>query len=152
MEKRILDEATRKLLHSVAPFSSASSIKFTPAFCEVLPENIRPVYILRGFTVEEGAEMDELLESAAASKLEKWNQKAFALCRKVIIGWGNVFDIGSGEEVSYVPDPAGGIDKTLWAQHPINIKSALFTKAMNLHGLMDIEKLGLASSPQSTLT
>lgn len=152
MNKRVLDEATRALLHGIAPFSSSSSLLFTPPVYDrmQLQKDLRPVFKIRGLTIEEGAELDSLMEQAALAKSSDWNSKVFDLCRKLVIGWEQIFDIGTGEEMTYAADPQGGADTKLWAAQPVVNKSAIFSKVMQLHGLVDVEKLGLASLPQST--
>ena len=106
--KRILDEATKKALLGVAPMSSNSKFKFTPeVFSKVnVSEEFKPIFYIRGLTVDEAGTLDKLVSESASAAINKdlWNEKAFELTRKLIVDWENVFDIGSGEEISFIAE------------------------------------------------
>lgn len=139
MTARVLDEATKKALQGVAPFSSTSTINFTPDCLAQLDlaEEFIPVFSIRGMTVEEGKALDAIINSSdRVSDVGKFNEQTFELTRKCITGWVNIFDAGSGQEVAYAQDTeSSGVCKALWESITINVKNALFKKVMEMHGM-----------------
>lgn len=146
MTKRILDEATKQALLGVAPLSSNSTISFTPeVYAKVnVAEEFKPLFKIRGLTIEEKSTLDNLVSEAASSSVDKnaWNEKAFELTRKVLVDWGGVFDVGSGEEIAFIAE-AGSCSPSIFNMLPVIIKSQLFGCVMKMHGLVDTAKMGL---------
>ena len=147
MTARVLDEATRKALQGLTPFSVKSTIKYIPEAFEKLdvPEDCKPVFTIRGLTVAEGKELDEMVARAADnSDMMKFNSDAFDLTRKCITGWVNLFDAGSGEEIEYKQDSQqAGADAETFDILPVTIKADLFRKVMSMHGLSGTDKASL---------
>jgi hypothetical protein len=146
MSKRILDEATKKMLEGLAPFSSQSQTRISPDFYTKVGVNAEfiPVFTIRGLTTAEAGELDILVQSVNKEKAGDWNNRAYDLVRKTLVGWENVFDIGTGEELVYISE-GGSCASVVFDLLPVNNKSWLFSHIMKLHGLLDVNKLGLVS-------
>jgi hypothetical protein len=146
MSKRILDEAMKAALLGVSPLSSSSKINFTPpVFSKIeIKDEFKPVFQLRGLTVEEKQLLDELVSSSvkADNDKEAWNKKAFALTKGLIVGWQNVFEVGTGDELDFIGE-SGSCTSSLFDMLPVIIKNQLFSRVMQMHGLMDTTKMGL---------
>jgi hypothetical protein len=142
MEKRVLDEQTKAMLRGVAPFAYTSTIEFTPDFFSTLQieKQFVPVFIIRGLTVEEGRELDTMIRNA--SQATNFNADAFGFVRKLVTGWRNVFDAGSGEELAFISEN-GGCPASLFEMLPQNVKNSIFTCVTKMRGLVDGAKVGL---------
>jgi hypothetical protein len=140
-----LDEETKKALLGVAPFSTASRNEFTPAIylrknedgTDVIPEHARPVFILRPFAK---VERDVALRIAAT--VETVSIAEIDECtRKIVTGWRNLFDAGTGEEIQY--SGVDGCSASLWEDIPSMVRGAIFSRAILISGLLFGERLGL---------
>lgn len=144
--KRILDEATKKAMIGVLPMTSSSTILFTPPVYDQIQvaDEFKPKFRIRGLTNSEGQKLDGLVRNAGQGKTEQFNNEAFDICRSVITGWENVFDLGSGEEINFIGE-SGTCSEESFELLPVVIKNEIFTFIMTLHGLVDTAKMGLQS-------
>jgi hypothetical protein len=152
MEKRILTDDVRKALISKVPFSQSALIDYTPPTYLIrekdsegkdgeylIPEEYRPVFKLRSFSK---TEMDGIKKNITASKApdEKYIRD---ITSKVVMGWTNLYDAGTMEDLEYKADITGGCDKVLWDLMPLQIVSEVLTYVSQISGLLPTERVGL---------
>jgi len=147
MEKRILDEATRKSLQGYVPFSVDSTADFTPdQFKAVKDETLRPIFSVRSF---KQSEMQELKKNNARNDTEKpesinsISEANLQIVRGCVVGWINLFDAGTGGEIDFRAEATGGCDKGLWASFPVWLIRELMDYVRKISGLTSVDELGL---------
>jgi hypothetical protein len=134
-----LDEATRKSLLGLMPFTQAGTMDFIPAlFVGIAPE-FTPVFKQRAFTHQELAAVRKLY----ADKVEDKTTILWETVRKTVTGWEKMFDLASGQTLTFKADPDGGLDKDLWESLPLVIRRELTTNVSIMSGLLEQEKTGL---------
>jgi len=144
-EKRVMDEETKKKMHGLLPFSTKSTIKYTPeVYGDDVPEDFKPVFTIRPYSREEVKGARKILGSITDNNVEK-EDELNEWSRKVVVGWENLYDAGSGEEIEYVQDSTGGADKELYDVLPVTVKALILVQAVKISGLLDLSKLGLKS-------
>jgi hypothetical protein len=136
MEKRILDEETRRQLLGYTPFSGEQSIPFTPDGFPNVKEEFKPVFSIRPFSQ---AELSQLRNNLSNNKSDD-NEKIIRSC---IVGWVNFFNSGTGEEIGYRSAPQGGVDKELYQILPSAIQVSITKFIKKISGLSTMEELGL---------
>ena len=147
MNKRILTEDIRRELFGLVPFSSGSTDDFTPpVFLKknpeggyIIPEEFRPVFKVRGFTVEEKRGVAKMLINIKDADDNEVTEAA----RKAVTGWKNLFDAGTGAEIIFKAAPDGGADAALFSEIPASIAGALLFHASKISGVIAAEKLSL---------
>lgn len=105
-EKRILDEATRKKLYGYVPFSTQAKVDFTPEKFSGVPEELRPVFQVRSLRQ---AEQQQLSINARSYRPDAKPEEGQAVVEKntkivkdCILGWSNLYDAATGEEIEFV--------------------------------------------------
>jgi len=147
MEKHVLTEEVRRELLGLVPFAAGSVDDFTPpqylkksAEGEYLiPEKFRPVFKVRGFTVEEKRNVAKILTAIK----ETDEAVVVEAARKVVTGWKNLFDAGSGNEIVFKAAPDGGADPELFSGIPAAIIGTILFHASKISGIIAAEKLSL---------
>jgi len=153
MAERKLDADMRRLLLGDMPFYAGSTVDYTPEHYKVsrkidgqdveIPEEYRPVFSIRAWNTQERDQANSLLKKI--EDISSNNEKKVAeLTRKAITGWQNVFDVGTGNEIDYKPDPDGGLDKELYSALPVIVCIQIFQEIAKISGLMDVTKMGLS--------
>lgn len=136
-----LDEATKKSLLGLMPFSQGGMMDYTPEIFKDIASKIKPVFKLRAFTRQEFQEVRDIYGNN-----EKEKQGAlWAVGRKALKGWDKIFDLSTGEAVIFKADADGGIDKDLWETLPLTIRRMIFTQISIMSGLLEQERQGLKS-------
>jgi len=137
-EKRVLTPEVKAALMSKVPFHKDARVEYTPKayITDEIPVEFRPVFTLRPFTKVEAVEVKKACIKADDVVVRKWSQL-------ICLGWVNMIDSGTGENVEYVADPTGGVDKDLWATMPDHIVADILMYASCISGLLDKDKLGL---------
>jgi hypothetical protein len=151
-EKRILDESTRKSLLGYLPFSVSSSVDFTPEQFGALDENLRPVFYVRSFKQSEIQELRKNYASIGNTKkseaIQQISDDNLQVVRRCLVGWRNLFDAGTGEEIEYTKDTDdNGCDKKIWSTFPVWLVRELMEYIRKISGLTSVEELSLKSSP-----
>ena len=145
MTKRILDEETRKALLGYVPFSSDCSIPFTPdEFNQVKDESLRPVFSVRSMTQAEHAQIKHNsagYAGATPDKIKQIGDANLAVIRGCVIGWKNLFDAGSGEEIEFIPAASGGCDEKLFKIIPDWLTVKILDFIRTISGLSAPEEL-----------
>ena len=141
MTKRILDEETRKQLLSYLPFSCEARIDFTPKKCAGIKDTeFRPIFQVRSMKEAEvrqyqkntfGYFKDNLTREESASVSDK-NEQIMQGC---ILGWTNLYDVGTGEEIAYDPKAYGRL--------PQYMRNELMEFILQISGLSLMESLSL---------
>lgn len=145
MEKRVLTPEIREALLSKVPFSVNARVSYTPKTYRtkkenteeyVIPVEYQPVFEVRSFTREEIPQVRKVATKGDEVGIREWS-------RKVVMGWSNMFDAGTMEELDYKVDPTGGCDKDLFSTIPETVSADILMYASSISGLLDKDKLGL---------
>lgn len=139
MTKRIMDDTTRKKLMGLLPFAPGSHANFTPDEFEWVASEFKPVFYIRSLTSD----------ALSKFRLEVQKREATdsiyieALSSGALVGWDNLVDIVSGEEVPYT--------KEAIAVLPERLVMSVFMKVLEYtNGPTEQEKTGLESLPLPT--
>lgn len=154
MAKRILDDETRALLLGDLPFNPSSTIPFTPkqflkkgsdgAF--LLSDEFMATFILKGMSKQDRVNSRKLVLKVQKGSLDnKDNEKLIELVRCNVVGWENVFDLGTKEEMVFKSDSEGGCDKDSFDRIPEAITGQIFFELARISGLLDTTMLSLES-------
>lgn len=140
MASKVMDEATREKLKGLLPFSAGSFARVTPSLYDDVPVEFRPVFFLRAFTPETMAAR----ELAIAAKESGRNIMVDALTKSGCVGWENLLDLGTGEEIKFVKE-------YIRDMLPDAVISSLFLACIEFtYGPTKEEKTGLESLPLPT--
>jgi hypothetical protein len=137
-----MDEATRKSLLGLMPFTQGGTIMFVPECMANLPEEFQSSLKLRSLNRQEFNEVRELYSN---DKIENKQDPLWAISRKAVLGWNKVFDLATGEPISFKADPDGGIDKDSWEMLPLVIRREIATTIFTMSGLIYEERVALKS-------
>lgn len=148
MSKRILDEEARKQLLGYVPFSLDCRITYTPKeFLSIADETLRPVFELRSLNQ---AELIQLKKNSMGLKRDSTNEEVSRmaeantqLIRACVLGWNNLFDAGSGEEIEYISSTSGGCEEVLFKRLPVWVVRSIMEYVRTISGLTDAEDLSL---------
>jgi len=145
MSELKLDEETKKSLIGLMPFSQEATTEFTPEIFKKLDigEEFKPVFTQRSFTRKERNEM-------RAGAMTFRGSDVFKYARISVVGWRNLYDLATGNEIEFSADKDKGASKELFGLISDEIAAELFNNASKISGLLSAEKMGLRSSPQST--
>lgn len=148
MTKRILDEKTRQELLGYAPFSSDCKILFTPEeYKNIKDENFRPVFDVRSLNQSELSQLKhnsrEVTDRATVENITIIADKNLNVIRKCVLGWKNLFDVGTMEEIEFVADSSGGCDEKLFCQLPVWLQRGILEFVKKISGLSEPEELSI---------
>lgn len=138
MSDRSLPPELRQELLSKLPFSVTATVEYTPEMFSTITEEYRPVFTMRSWT-----RVESKVVMSSQGKIDV--EKAREYTRKAVVGWKNVFDAGSGNEIDFVAESSGGCDKALWDALPDTLYVELFKYVSQISGLALREKVSLAS-------
>lgn len=149
MEKKILDKEYRDQLKGLIPFSIGSTVEFTPkTFADMnLPDELKPVFTQRVFTKQEADQVKRLIVKSVSTesvdtKLDQIDRLR-DYGRKTIVGWKNIYNPETGEEVSFKACDKGGADPEYFMQLNPTILDEVVANASQISCLMPPEKVGL---------
>jgi len=143
-----LTEEHRQALLGLMPFTQNGTIEYTPKAFEKLdiPKNKKSIYIMRAYNKDEMTRVRKLINDVNASKGSKDDQEEEIrdLTRRSIVGWKNIYDLATGDEIEFKKDSDGSADKGLFEDIPDVIKAEIYTYSLTISGLMkkEIEGLG----------
>jgi hypothetical protein len=154
MEKRILDEETRKALQGYLPFSSDVTIDFTPEEFQTkkIPAEFQPKFAIRSMTKKEKEEYTSIyanVKKDADGKTpdSEWKavgdkmSKIYQTCLK---GWRDFFDAGTGEEIWYSEGGFVSEAPTInWDLIPGWIQLSIAAEIRKISNLTPVEMLSL---------
>lgn len=147
MAKYVLDEETKKSLLGLSPFSIDETVEFTPEFYKIpklaIPEKMWPTFKIRPFARPEREAVRRIIVDLTTDPKSAAHVKVIEWARKITIGWENLIDIATGEEISYKADKDGGADKELFETLTESLISALLYKSIQMSGLVNVERAGL---------
>lgn len=138
-EKRILDDATKKLLEGLTSFNVSAHIWYTAGIHSSLPEDIKPSFKLRSFRKNEMDAVKKLLSKIDSVKEDELKEYV----RYCILDWKNWYDAGTGELIDFKISPDGNMDKDLFNTIPTQVVTDLLLYIIKISGLMNIEKSSL---------
>ena len=145
MEKIVLTEKEIEIMQSVCTYSAEKGAEkdFTPDVFKDLREEIRPVFKVRLFTVDQFDKVpstESALRQASAEDISE-------IARKQVFGWKSSAFTKQGEGfLEFVPDENGNPDKKVWQLIPRPIKGNIYLHVLQNSGLLGGEKLGLVLS------
>ena len=143
MEKRILDEATKKALQGYNPFSSDETIDFTPeAYLDKVAVTFQPKFSIRSMTQDEKTAYTSIYANAPKDKDGKtsdaeWKivgEKVSKIYQACLQGWRDFFDAGTGEEI---------ISTGSWDSLPSWIQLSIAAEIRKISNLTPVEMLSL---------
>lgn len=143
-----MDARVREKLYGLLPFSTKATREFTPAMytSDDFPRAYRPVFKIRPFNKEEIVEARTLLKEMQSGKVDIDKEDQLNdLSRKIVVGWSNLYDCGTGNEIEYKADDNGGAGQDLYDSIPTTAKAHILIEAVKISGLVDTAKLGLKS-------
>lgn len=135
-----LDEVMRDRMKAILPFSLKAVDSFTPEIYGELPEEFRPSFKIRPFTVGEKKEI-----TTAASRGGMQNAEQLDKIRKVLVGWEKLFDSATLEVIEYRAETDGGCERKLFDALPQCLMIEILNHAIKISGLLSAEKLSLKS-------
>jgi hypothetical protein len=141
MSKLELTKEMKEELHGLMPISCSSRISFTPAIFKKLDESMWPVFILRKMTKKET--MDLRRASGGAGDSFTNEDKVLDIIRKCVLGWSNMYDGETGEEILFAGEADGCLTKDLWDMLPLPVITAVMNKVSVISGLIEAEKRSL---------
>ena len=137
-----LTEDEKKLLRGISPFNVNEKFSFTPHQYETLhvPKKLRPKFTI--ITIDKASHIVvcRIFDNVEAAKEED----ILEMSRKVTVGWENLIDSATGEEIPFKADPLGGCDKATFELLPRVMHGTMLAKAREISGLIGGEKRGLA--------
>jgi len=141
MEKKVLTDEVRNELMGLAPFSTEVVDHFTPDKIDrkKVPEQFIPVFDYKVFSKKEK-------ESAMriAKNLKDINEGELRECvRKQIVGWKNLWDIGTREEIIFEAGEDGHCKKEIFAHVPNTLCGDILFHIYKASGILRSEFLGL---------
>jgi hypothetical protein len=148
-EPVVMTPEIKEFLESRMPFSPSAVVDYTPEMflkeheidgvkTKILPDEFIPVFKIRSLRKDE----KEALRRALLDVNK--NQEAIKdVCRKCVLGWDNVFDLGTKLTYEYKADPAGGCDKEVFAYLTTSVISDICMYLSKISGLIDVDKMGL---------
>lgn len=153
-EKKVMDEETRAILTGLAPFSIKSTIEFTPDSYKtkkrdadgkdteeyLIPESLWPILTIRPWTRKESNESVKCLMKFQTDTDDSGIRE---LCRKSVVGWENLIDISTQEDIPYDSETDKGAKKEYFDSFPLTLILDISHKIGNISGLNKHEKLGL---------
>lgn len=142
MEPITLTPEIKQAMLGLLPFSIDAKIEFVPErFSQRpgVPPSMIPTFILRPLAVNEKKEALKLVKNLSTANEEDLSERT----RKNVIGWKNLFDLSTGQEMAFVADNAGAAKKELFEQVPRTIVGDILFYLVKVAGLVDIEILSL---------
>lgn len=149
MTVRILDEETRKQLLGYVPFSTEATIKFTPdEFKSIKDETLRPVFEVRSLNQTEVIRMNKnssgyLVKDIDHEQIRDIAERNCIIISACILGWANLFDAGTGEEIEFKAAQSGGCDEKVFKRLPGWVQGSILEFVRRISGLSLAENLSL---------
>jgi hypothetical protein len=155
----ILNEETKKALQGYLPFSCKCSVEFTPELLlgSKVPENFLPKFKVRPLTKDEKTQIDSVYKNLPKKTEDMLSQdwaevgkSLVPIFRGCLIGWRDFFDLGSGEEIVFTPETAGGgCSNESWDVIPSWMHDPIRLFIRTISCLTPVEALSLKFSQQS---
>lgn len=136
MEKIKMTDELRKQMAGLLPMNSSSTYKYTPDVFMSVDEAFRPVFEIKQFNnmsmlkVKELVvqELDTTKKKINIKEVDARNTEYMKLLHSILVGWDNLYDLGSGELFEY-----DGKFETLMAL-PETIRTDMFSEALKISG------------------
>jgi hypothetical protein len=129
-DKIVLDEEMKKRLSGLLPTNSDFTVNITPSCYDGIEEQFRPVFTLRPLNNKQLNDITKNLQTIA-----KDDSKALNILKGQIVGWSNVMNISTCEEVPFESDSDGSISNNLFNMLPKPVLSSLVVSLLNISGL-----------------
>lgn len=136
MEQIKMSDELRKQMAGLLPMNNTSTYKFTPEIFEKFDEAFRPVFEIKQFNNLSMLKVKEMIYNEYGSNkkkidikdIENKNIEYMKLVHDVLIGWENLYDLGTGDLFVY-----DGKFETMMAL-PETIRTDIFTEALKISG------------------
>lgn len=149
-EIREISEETKRALTGLAPISLKSTISFTPDSYKIkkkdsedylVEEEAWPTFKMRPWTKLEAMTVKKNIKKFSDSKDDSEMRE---LIRKTIIGWDNLIEAETGEDIPFENEESEkGVNKELFEIFPTALVTDLLNKALSISGIADLERIGL---------
>lgn len=141
MGEKILTEELREEMFGLLPFSASETFTYVPKCFEKFPEELRPIFTLRSVEDTAKKRMFTLLKAGDKIPDEQFRE----VTRKYVVGWEQLYDLGTMEVIPYEVDEDGGAKKVLFASIPSKVVGEVLAHLSRVSGLTDIEREALTS-------
>lgn len=131
-KRRKLDDNTIRKLCGLMPATTTLSVKFTPKCFNEIEEEYRPVFILEPWTKGEIRAIASVTNDNDNSKYDEYFNEQL---RKKIVGWDNMIDLSTCDEIAYKSDPEGGVSKELYKLIPDQVLAELVNELSSISGI-----------------
>lgn len=152
-ESPLFTDEVKKQLIGLLPFDDEATEDYTPTPFDKVPEDLRPVFVIRPLkqcerdrmslyinklTVMEGSE-------AKQKELADLNDKMNDIIRQCVVDVRNLYDLGTRKVIEFSSDDSGGMAKKLWQKIPESVKTNLYYRVNGISGLFYSESVALRS-------
>jgi hypothetical protein len=139
-EIKLTPELRKKLMG----FSIAKDTIEMPLEIDGVPEEFTPVFILKQFSYKKREQIKKDADDG--------NELSFdETIRQQVVGWRNLYDLGTGELLDFVADESGGCSKDYFCKmpHPVKLAIANFLGDLQL-GDGGVERLAEKATEELT--
>lgn len=141
MAEHKLTPELMEYLKGMLPFS-AETDEFVPSIFmrDNIPVEVRPVFKVR---ILKKTEHDRFIK--LSNDIEKETTEAISeAARSVCVGWRNLFDVSTGNEIAFKGDMTGAAVDA-WDNIPHHLRGRILSHAITVSGLLSADKCGLKS-------
>ena len=145
--EHVMDEGTRAKMRGLLPYSDKSVISIVPESYKALDvdEKYKPVFCMRGLTRAEHMDLVQATQRATEGNTSEVTAIQLSVLRMIVIGWKNLFDGATGEEIKFSKDDDGGACASVFFALHYSVHIDLIGKMFEISGLSQLDKLGLKS-------
>ena len=153
MADHVMTKELREQMLGLLPFSTDAKLEYTPApytmkrtqadgtETDAVPEEYRPSFTLRRMTRKE---LDTMKTLTKNKKVE--DDTLCDIVANIVLGWENLWDLGTNQIIPYKADPNGGCDRELFRSSvPSPIIADLAMCMIRMNGILGTEHLSLKS-------
>lgn len=149
----IFNDEVKKQLIGLLPFDEEATDEYTPASFEKVPDEFKPVFVIRPLKPVEKDRMSLYInklanmenEGSKAKELTELNDKMNDIIRQCVMDIKNLYDLGTERLIHYGKDESGGLSKCIWEKIPESIKTNIYYRVNGISGLFYSESVALRS-------
>lgn len=137
MKQIKMTDELRKQMAGLLPMTKSSTYKYTPTMFMVVDEEYRPVFEIKQFTNEDMIKVKELVikeidtgnkKKINIKEIDDRNTEYMKLLFNVLVGWDNLYDLGTGNEFVF-----DGNFETMISL-PENVRTDLLSESLKISG------------------
>lgn len=104
--KKVKWEDVKNQMVGLIPLTNAKSWEFTPKLYDSIPEEFRPIFKIKMFTMESSEKIRKILADSFTNDKKKKtdNDDDKHIMDEIFnhfVGWKNLYDLGTGEVLAY---------------------------------------------------